>query len=67
MKELNSKIAIQDDALQNLEINCDNTKEYSRRSGIRIHGVEYNKNDDVNVINTVERCCDEIGVKFDSN
>ena len=46
---------MQDNALKNLEINCDNTKEYSRRSGIRIHGVEYNKNDDVNVINTVER------------
>ena len=34
---------------------------------IRIHGVQYNENDYTNVINKVERCCDEIGVKFDSN
>ena len=34
---------------------------------MRIHGVQYNGNDDISVINKVERCCDEIGVKFDMN
>ena len=38
-----------------------------RGSCIRIHGVQYNENDDINVMNKVERCCDEIGVKFDTN
>ena len=65
--ELQSKIAIQDNALQRLEIKCDDNEQYSRRSCIRIHGVQYNENDDISVINKVEQCCDEIGVKFDMN
>ena len=40
--ELQSKIAIQDNALQRLEIKCDDNEQYSRRSCIRIHGVQYN-------------------------
>ena len=33
----------------------------------RIHGVQYNENDDISVRNKVEQCCDETGVKFDMN
>ena len=36
-------------------------------SCICIHGVQYNENDDINVINKVGRCCDEICVKSDMN
>ena len=64
--ELQFEIAIQDNALQKLEIKCDDNEQYSLRSCIRIHGVEYNEND-INVIKKFERCCDEISVKFDSN
>ena len=32
-----------------------------------IHGLEYNENDDVHVMNKVERCCHEISVKFALN
>ena len=64
--ELQFEIAIQNNALQKLEIKCDGNEQHSRRSCIRIHGVEFNEND-INVINKVERCCDEISVKFDSN
>ena len=48
-------------------IKCDDNEQCSRRSCIHFHGVEYNESDDVNVISKVERCCDEIGVKFASN
>ena len=65
--ELQSKIVIQDNALQGLEIKCDDNEQYSRRSCIRIHGVQYNENDGISVINKVEQCCDKIGVKFDIN
>ena len=65
--ELQSKIAIQHNALQKLEIKCDDNEQYSRRSCVRILHMVLNMNDDINVINEVERCCDEIGVKFDSN
>ena len=64
--ELQSKIAIQDNALQKLEIKYDGNEQYRRRSWMRIHAVEYNENDDINIKNKVERRCDEIGVKFDS-
>ena len=65
--QLQSKIPIQNNALQQLEIKCDNNDQYSRGSCICVHGIQYNENDDINVINKVDRCCDEIGVKFDTN
>ena len=65
--ELQSKIAIQDNALQRLEIKCDDNEQCSRRSCILIHAVQYNENDNISVINKVEQCCDEISVKFDMN
>ena len=34
---------------------------------VGIHGVQYNENEDINIINKVERCFDEICVKFDLN
>ena len=57
--ELESKIAMQENAFQKLEIKCNDNEEHSHRWCIRIHGVKYNEK--------VERCCDEIVVKFDSN
>ena len=51
-----SKIAIQDNALQKLEIKCDDNEQYSRCSCIRIHSVQYNENDEIGVIKKVERC-----------
>ena len=65
--ELQTKIAIQGNALQKLEIKSDDNEQYSRRSSIRIHGVQYDENVDISVINKVERCCDEIAVKPDMN
>ena len=41
--ELQSKLAIQDNALQRLEIKCNDNEEYS--------GVQHNENDDISVIN----------------
>ena len=67
MIELQSKITIQDNALQKLELTCDNNEQYSGRLCIRIHGVDNNENDDINFTNKVERCCDEIGIKFELN
>ena len=41
------------------------TEQYSRCSCIRIHGVKNYENDDVNVMNKIEKCYDEIFGKFD--
>ena len=65
--ELQSIIETQDNALQKLQIKWDGNGQYSPCLCIRIHGVQYNEIDYTNVINKVERCCDEIVVKFDSN
>ena len=65
--EHQSKITILYNALQNLEINFDDNEQYSCCSCIRIHDVQYNENYDISVINKVERCFDEIGIKFDKN
>ena len=57
--QLQSKIPIQNNALQQLEIKCDNNDQYSRGSCICVHGIQYNENDDINIINKV--------VKFGTN
>ena len=64
---IKSKIPIQDNALQKFETKCDDNEQYSRHSCIRIHGLQHNENDDINIINKFKRCCDKIGVKFDTN
>ena len=42
-------------------------EQYIRRLCIRIRGVEYNENDDVNAMNNVERCCDEMSIKLNQS
>ena len=65
--ELQTKIAIQGNALQKFEIKSDDNEQCSRRSSIHIHGVQYDENVDISGLNKVERCCDEIAVKPDMN
>ena len=52
--ELQSEIAMQDYTLQKLEMKCYDNRQYSRRLCVPNE-------------NKVERCCDEIAVKFDMN
>ena len=59
--ELQSEIAMQDYTLQKLEMKCYDNRQYSRRLWVP------NENDGISVTNKVERCCDEIAVKFDMN
>ena len=59
--ELQSEIAMQDNTLQKLEMKCYDNRQYSRRLCVP------NENDGISVTNKVERCCDEIAVKFDMN
>ena len=53
--ELQSKTAIQDNALQKLETKCDDNEQYDCCLFIRIRSVQYNGNDDINIIDKVER------------
>ena len=68
IKELQSKVVMKDNAYQKLEIKCNDIEQCSCRLCMLIYGVEYNENDDVmNIMNKVEKCCDEIDVAFDPN
>ena len=56
--ELQSNTAVQDSASQTLNIKFEDNEQYTCRYYMPIHGLEYNENDDVHVMNKVERCCD---------
>ena len=42
--ELESRVAIQEQTINNLLFKCDDNEQYSRRSCLRIHGIESNSN-----------------------
>ena len=43
--ELESRVAIQEKTINNLLTKCDDNEQYSRRSCLRIHGIESNSNE----------------------
>ena len=45
--ELESRVAIQEQTINNLLTKCDDNKQYSRRSCLRIHGIESNSNEEM--------------------
>ena len=51
-----------------MEIKCDNNEQYSRRTSIRIHGIEVPENDSIdNVMAVVKSCHKKINVPFDED
>ena len=41
--------------IDNIEIKYDDNEQYSRRSCVRIHGLDFNRDEDNNVMKKVER------------
>ena len=41
IEELESKLALKQNIIDNLEIECDDNEGYSRRSCLRIHGLDF--------------------------
>ena len=50
IEELESKLAINQNVIDNLAIKCDDNEQYSRRSCLRVHGLEFNSDNDESVI-----------------
>ena len=51
--------------VKQLERNCDSNEQYSRRTCLRINGIEWkDEHEDVNQI--VEDCCHEMGIPYDA-
>ena len=62
---LRGKIAIQANTIDQLIIKCDDNEQYSRRSCLRIHGIECSddeRND--NVLQRVKECYEEMNLPF---
>ena len=63
--ELEGKIAIQVNTIDQLIIKCDYNEQYSKRSCLRIHGIECSddeRND--NVLQRVKECYEEMNLPF---
>ena len=64
---MESKLAIKQNVIDNLEIKCDDNEQYSRRSCLRVHGLEFNSDNDEGVMKKVEKCCKDMDVEFNEN
>ena len=49
IEELESKLAIKQNIIDHLEIKCDDNEQYSRRSCLRIHGLDFSSDEDEGV------------------
>ena len=68
IEELESKLAIKQNIIDNLEIKCDYNKQYSRRSCLLVHGLDFSSDDeDEGVMKKVEKCCSDMGIEFNQN
>ena len=67
IEELESKLAIKQNIVGNLEINCDDNEQYSRRSCLRVHGLDFSSDEDEGVMKKVEKCCSDMGIEFNQN
>ena len=65
IEELESKLAINQNVIDNLEIKCHDNEQYSRRSCLRVHGLEFNSDNDEDM-KKLEKCKD-MDVEFNEN
>ena len=67
IQELESKIHSQKNAFKKLEIISDDNEQYSRRSCLRIHGIEFKEGDSGDVMEELEKCYNVMGIPFNEN
>ena len=63
-EELESKLSVKQNIIDHLEIKCDDNEQYSRRSCLRIHGLDFSSDEDEVVLNKVEKCYSDMGIEF---
>ena len=57
-----------ENTIDQLLIKCDDNEQYSRRSCLRIHGVEVKENEDEDgIMNELEDCYSSVNLQFDAN
>ena len=68
IEKLESIITIHENTIDQLLVKCDDNEQYSRRSWLRIHGVEVKENEDEDgVMNVLEDCYSSVNLSFDAN
>ena len=68
IEKLESIITIHENTIDQLLVKCDDNEQYSRRSCLRIHGVEVKENEDEDgVMNVLEDCYSSVNLQFDAN
>ena len=62
---LEKKVTIQDNVIKRLQIECDNNLQYSRRSCLRIHGIEIKDNEsNKDMMDILKDCYESVEVDF---
>ena len=64
IEELESKLAIKQKIIDHLEITCDDNEQYSQRSCLRIHGLDFSSDEDEGVLKKVEKGYSDMGIEF---
>ena len=64
---MKSKLAMKQTARDNLEIRCDGNEQDSRRSYVCIHGLDFNSDENNNLMEKAERCCRDMDTEFIQN
>ena len=67
IQELESKIHSQENAIKKLERISHDNEQYSRRSCLRIHGIEFKEGDSGDVMEEIEKCYNVMGIPFNEN
>ena len=67
IEELESKLAIKQNIFDTLEIKCDDNEQYSRRSCLRVRGLDFSCDEDEGVMKKVGKCCSDMGIEFNQN
>ena len=68
IEKLESIITIHENTIDQLLIKCDDNEQCSRRSCLRIHGVEVKENEDEDgIMNVLEDCYSSVNLQFDAN
>ena len=67
IQELESKLIMKQNIIDHLEIKCDDNEQYSQRSCLRIHGLDFSSDEDEGVLKKVEKFYNYTGIAFNEN
>ena len=68
IEKLELVITIHENTIDQLLVKCSDNEHYSKRSCLRIHGVEVKENEDEDgIMNVLEDCYSSVNLQFDAN